>query len=194
MAKYQLLRSNLKSAWKSTIEKYYNSQLINSESALQVYFCMELMKQFEVKNVRRRIFIEPPIQAQCGSARYPDVLICNKKEIICIIELKYTPRGRPSIKKDFKTLELGLNETLSIKNERYSGPQKNTLKNYTVAADAVLCWAGIYTGECIELNSIASEKNFNNRFFEMHGLTNKKDPPKIWFNGQNGRGKCPTAR
>jgi hypothetical protein len=96
MNKRSLLRDNLREAWIKTIERHYNSQLINSEHALQVYFCMELLKLFEADNLQRRVFIEPNIQTSCGKTRFPDVVICNGQKVIGIVELKYTPRGRPN--------------------------------------------------------------------------------------------------
>ena len=184
MNKRHLLRGNLEAAWIRTIEAYYNSQLINSEHALQVYLCMELLKQFEAANLQRRIFIEPNMQTSCGKNRFPDVVICNSRKIIGVVELKYTPRGRPSIEKDLETLSFITNESFEIKNERYHGPGKNQLKNYTVADDAIMCWAGIYTEGLIDLSSIAKEQKFENRFLQMHGLTSDSCScgPEIWIN------------
>lgn len=182
MQKRNLLKSHLKTAWIKTIQLYYEGQLINSEHALQVYFCMELLRQFENSQLTRRIFIEPNIVTNCGKNRFPDVVICNSQKVIGIVELKYTPRGKPGIAKDLETLGFGANESLEIVNKRYHGPKKDDLKNYTVATDAVLCWAGIYKGERIDLKSIATEQRFQDRFLQMHGVTNKNDSPKIWIN------------
>ena len=182
MNKRNLLRKNLETAWINTIQLYYNSQLINSEHALQVYFCMELLKQFEVDKLQRRVFIEPNIQTNCGKTRFPDVVICNSQKVIGIVELKYTPRGRPSTAKDLETLSLTTNEPFEIKNDRYHGPQKNLLKNYTVADDAIMCWAGIYSDDRIDLTSIAKEKQFEGRFLQLHGLTHEGKDPAIWIN------------
>ncbi len=141
MNKRSLLRDNLRQAWIKTIEHHYNSQLISSEHALQVYFCMELLKQFEAGNLQRRVFIEPNIQTSCGKTRFPDVVICNSQKVIGIVELKYTPRGRPNTEKDLETLSLTTSESFEISNERYQGPQKNPRKIYSIADDAIMCWA-----------------------------------------------------
>ncbi|WP_108371315.1 hypothetical protein [Limnohabitans sp. T6-5] len=189
MNKRNLLRCNLEATWTNTIQLYYNSQLINSEHSLQVYFCMELLKQFQSKNLQRRIFIEPNIQTSCG-IRFPDVVICNSQEIICIVELKYAPRGRPSIGKDLETLSFSTSEPFEIKNERYHGPSREDLKKYTVADDAIICWAGIYTGERINLTSIPKEQKFEDRFLQMDGLTNQDDDPEIWINERRILAEC----
>lgn len=182
MNKRSLLRENLREAWIKTIERHYNSQLINSEHALQVYFCMELLKQFEAGNLQRRIFIEPNMQTSCSQTRFPDVVICNSQKIIGIVELKYTPRGRPNTAKDLETLSLTTSESFEIKNERYHGPKNKLLKNFSVANDAIMCWAAIYTGERIDLTASAKERKFGDRFLQLHGLTNSKAHPEIWIN------------
>lgn len=182
MNKRNVLRSNLETAWKRTIDLHYSSQMINSEHALQVYFCLELLKLFDVEKLQRRIFIEPNIQTNCGQTRFPDVVICNSQKIIGIVELKYTPRGRPNTQKDLETLSLTTFESFEIKNERYHGPAKNWLKNYTLAADAIMCWASIYTGERIDLTAVAKERNFEDRFLQLHGLTSSEAHPEIWIN------------
>lgn len=182
MNKRSLLRENLREAWIKTIERHYNSQLINSEHALQVYFCMELLKQFEAGNLQRRIFIEPNMQTSCSQTRFPDVVICNSQKIIGIVELKYTPRGRPNTAKDLETLSLTTSESFEIKNERYHGPENKLLKNFSMANDAIMCWAAIYTGERIDLTASAKERKFGDRFLQLHGLTNSEAHPEIWIN------------
>lgn len=190
MNKRNLLRTNLEAAWRNTIEDHYNSQLINSEHGLQVYFCMELLKLFKAVNLQRRVFIEPNIQTSCGQSRFPDVVICNSQKIIGIVELKYTPRGRPNTEKDLETLSLTTSESFEIKNERYHGPSREDLKKYTVADDAIMCWAGIYTGERINLRSIPTEQKFEDRFLQMDGLTKEKADPEIWINERRILAEC----
>ena len=184
MNKRSLLRDNLREAWIKTIERHYNSQLINSEHALQVYFCMELLKLFEADNLQRRVFIEPNIQTSCGKTRFPDVVICNGQKVIGIVELKYTPRGRPNTEKDLETLSMTTSESFEISNERYHGPQKNRRKNYSVADDAIMCWAGIYADDRIDLASIAKENQFGDRFLQLHGLTSEDADPEIWIDAR----------
>jgi hypothetical protein len=184
MNKRNVLRCNLETAWKRTIDLHYSSQLINSEHALQVYFCLELLRLFKAKNLQRKLFIEPNIQTNCGQTRFPDVVICNSQKVIGIVELKYTPRGRPNTEKDLETLSLITSESFEISNERYHGPQKNHRKNYSVADDAIMCWAGIYADGRIDLTSIAKENQFGDRFLQLHGLTREDADPEIWIDAR----------
>lgn len=149
MASRSKLKSQLKQAWKNTISKRYNKQLINSEAGLQAYFCAELLTQ--LKGPDRRIFIQPCLSFSNKKRRHPDVVICSSQRIIGIVELKYVPRGSPEkgLEKDLKTLQLAAEagKELTISNDRYRGKRLDDKdKKYTLAPDAVLCWAGVYTG------------------------------------------------
>ena len=97
----RLLRSHLTAAWRQTIEDSYQGQLINSERGLKVFFCAALTEAFKEDQVRRRIFVEPCLSRGAGeSKRYPDIVICNQRSVIGIVELKYRPKGRAPYQKD----------------------------------------------------------------------------------------------
>ena len=89
MSEKSTLRAQLKRAWRDTIDQY-QAQLINSEHGLQVHFCAALLSQFEASNMktRRRVFVEPSLRLSVDSVRYPDVVICDTKNVVGIIELK----------------------------------------------------------------------------------------------------------
>ncbi|MDX1946008.1 MAG: hypothetical protein SFU86_11475 [Pirellulaceae bacterium] len=147
MSNRRLLRDNLIRAWHATITRAYAGQFINSERGLQVHFCIELLKEFRRRRVSRRLFIEPTLQFVDKVMRTPDLLICNTKQIIGVVEFKYCPRARPKTGKDLKTLARIRDTTgvISIQNERYLGEGK--LRQYSVAEDAVFCWAGVYRSD-----------------------------------------------
>lgn len=137
------LRSQLKEAWGIAINQRYQSELINSERGLQFYFCEALLRIFEDSGVKRRLFIEPRLEILNGTAyRYPDVVICNTRRIIGIVEIKYAPRVRPQkgVEKDLSTLSFAAREAsrLTLSNDRYLGPNAGK-KLYPLANDAVLC-------------------------------------------------------
>ncbi len=165
MATRYKLRSQLKQAWKNTIFDRYNQQLINSEHGLQAYFCAELLNQ--LKDSKRRIFIEPLLSFS-DKRRHPDIVICNSQSIIAIIELKYLPRGRPSYKKDLETLEIAVKnkKELTISNDRFRGKRSDD-KKYTLAPDAVLCWAAVYTGKTLEIKA----PKLGAHFLQLDALT-----------------------
>jgi hypothetical protein len=92
----RLLRAHLAAAWRQTIEQPYREQLINSERGLQVFFCSALMEAFKEDGVRRRLFVEPRLSVGARETRrYPDIVICNQRSVIGVVELKYLPKGRP---------------------------------------------------------------------------------------------------
>ena len=178
MQKRYMLRRHIVSAWHKTVESAYSERLINSERSLQYYFCTNLLAEFRNDDVRRSIFVEPCFS--CPSTRKrrsPDIIVCHTKEIIGAIELKFSPRGKPSVKKDLETLHWLASSAgaISLTNERYLGPPR-LAREYTIANDAVLCWAGIYKGPQL---SIESDPDFEKRFLTLHALTSAGEIPKV---------------
>jgi hypothetical protein len=175
-----LLRSQLAIAWQKTIDLEYSEQLINSERGLQIYFCRHLLDEFKSDEVSRRLFIEPRITLpEVGVARYPDIVICHTRSIIGVVELKYLPRARADFTKDLKTLEWlsenGMDVVLS--NDRYRGVREESRK-FSLAPDAVLCWAGVYTSpeESIRL---PEARTINERVLVLQAITKSGSPPVI---------------
>ena len=163
-----LLQNQLYRAWKKTILDSYDHRLINSEGGLQVNFCLALCNEFERDRVKRYIFVEPIIisgSLQC----YPDLLICNAKSVIGVVELKYTPRGIPRTKKDLNTLShlRGSADDILVENLRYRGNQRP--RRFTLSSDAVFCWAAIYAGK--KVLALPDPENMNGHFLWLHALT-----------------------
>lgn len=142
MSKRHLIRAQICKAWDETIQNAYEKVLINSERGLQTYFCIHLMKAFEEDGVQRRIFIEPNLKIG-EKICFPDLVICNTREVIAVIELKYTPRSLPQTEKDFETLQwiAEANGDAVIANERFH--DQVAVKPYAIAPDSVLCWAAL---------------------------------------------------
>jgi len=170
------LRSDLRAAWESVISKKYDERLIDSEASLQVHFCMALLSRFCDEGRVRRIFVEPSVQVLNPSIyKKPDLLICNQRQIIGMVELKYVPRGRATYSKDLETLaHLSENRLkFEISNQRYRGP-KGLGRTFTLASDAVLCWAGVYSGSKIN-NEAFSRAESRQDFLALHALTSKEN-------------------
>ncbi len=171
MAKRNLLAQHLTAAWDETINHPYASGLINSERGLQFYFCIALLKKFSGK-VKRRLFVEPTVQVE-GELRIPDLVICNSRNVIGVVEFKYTPRGVPrEYPKDFETLALidknSAAQGLTVSNQRYRGPESPRV--YEVAPDAVYCWASIHSDECPEFDR-AKLETIGGRYLELLAIT-----------------------
>jgi len=174
MQRYKLKRHIL-SAWHTVIRDAYNIGLINSERALQHYFCIELKTELTKADWTRQIFFEPSFSDLMSGKRHcPDVVICDSKKIVAVIELKFCPRGRPETSKDMETLQWFASNcgTIELKNKRHNGPVVPS-PVYSMAEDAVLSWAGIYSGPAVRLDSPAEHSNF----LAMHALTSRDEAP-----------------
>ena len=175
-----LLRGHLTKAWHKTIEKYYLKGLINSEAGLQTFFYIELVEQFRESKVTRVVFIEPNITADGdGTPRFPDLVICNFKSMIGVVELKFTPRARPDVDKDLETLNYAARNAhrLEVRNDRFLGPELKQ-RTYPLAHDAVLCWAGVYSGSHRPL-SLTDEHDAQNHFLQLDALTSSQKNPVV---------------
>lgn len=170
-----LLRKHLAEAWKKTIDEQYSNQLINSERGLQVYFCKHLLDQFKDSNASRRLFIEPRLTIpDSKESKYPDIVICHTRRIIGVVEIKYLPRTQPFFEKDLRTLDWILHHEkhLVISNNRYRGEHSSS-KEYSLAKDAVLCWAGVYTGTKAVI-ALTENNRINQRLFALHAITSDR--------------------
>jgi len=173
MQKRSLLRRQLIAAWKQTIDTRYSNQLINSERGLQCYFCAALLQEFD--GLERRLFIEPRMTTHTLERRFPDIVIRNSKQVIGVVEIKYQPRGHAIYEKDLETLQWVAShpDGFTISNDRYLGPRDK--KKYTLAGDAVLCWAGVYKGKQEDVKSQVSAL-LHPRFLDLHALTHPNEP------------------
>lgn len=172
------LKKNFSEAWRQTILEAYPQQLINSERGLQVHFCHNLLEAFGDR--RRRLFIEPCFRSADGTVRAPDIVVCNSQRIIGVIELKYRPRGHAHYGKDLRTLEWFSSAEPHVKlaNERYRGSEEGSLKAYELADDAVLCWAGVYAGPRVDIESKA--EGLGSRFLCLHAVTEPSSLPVVF--------------
>lgn len=177
----RLLRNQLKIAWESTIRDVYDKRLINSERELQWHFCQQLKAIFDgrQRKLLRRLFIEPSVKIKGDMLRSPDVLICNSTKIIGAIEFKYTPRKKAATKKDLETLrQLKVQtEPITVTSGRYRGSTK--LKEYTLARDAVLCWAAVHAQDECPLPKVGQLK-IDLGLLCLEARTNDEDSPAIF--------------
>jgi hypothetical protein len=137
------LRRYLLTAWSECISKDYDRQRINSERSLQASFWSQLNivlpEQF-------RMFVEPKIRVKKKDrSLIPDIVICNTTRVICVVEIKYLPRGKPAYNKDIESLAMLARHrgSLCVSNSRYRGPAGDP-KEYEFH-DKLLCvWAGVH--------------------------------------------------
>lgn len=169
----------MRQAWAETIRSAYLDQVISSERALQVHFTARLMDLFWEDGVKRRVFVEPKMQLDSGARVHPDLLVCNARAIIGVVELKYQPKMRPQCKKDFATFEsLAAHGTnIEIDNGRYLGPDPGARK-FALSPDPMYVWAGVYRGPISDIPGFVSTID-PNQLLVLHAATNTDSAPSI---------------
>ena len=68
-----------------------------------------------------------------------------------------------------------------ISNERFLGIVQDE-RRYSLAADAVLCWAGVHTGSPSKRLEPLVSSRLKPRFMELHAVTGAKVDPEIVSN------------
>jgi hypothetical protein len=177
------LKNIIIDAWEGCIESDYLRQRINSERSLQASFWAQLNQRLPAT---RRIFIEPPMKVKTvnGDKKLiPDIVICNTKEVITVIELKYLPRGQPKYVKDVESLALIAQKRKQIKitNSRFRGAEADS-RNYSLSNNMLFVWASIHAQLKQEITSLYSSgyKSLANSFMQLHAETRRDDKPEIY--------------
>jgi hypothetical protein len=183
MKKRNLIKSQIIKAWEKSINIDYSNQRINSERSLQAAFWSHLNHLIS-KN--RRLFIEPcmTISTKKGKKKiYPDIVVCNTKQVISVIELKYLPRTNPKYTSDIKKLAMIAKNRriISIANVRFRGTEKDS-REYTLSKNILFVWAGIHTEQNQNNNTLYSNgyKSLENCYLQLHAETEFNSKPKIY--------------
>jgi len=188
MNERRLLKSQIIAAWHQCIAEDYRAQRINSERSLQASLWSRLNPLLS-KN--RRMFIEPYIVIRIGTGTIrviPDLVICNTKEVIGVLELKYKPRARPEYKKDIATLSIiaKYRESIAVSNQRFRG-QLIDETIYGLSKDILFVWAGVHA-----ITNLTNKNNTNSPlysagynelqgcFIELHAETSINYLPKVY--------------
>lgn len=177
----KLLSDQLTDAWENTIRKSYDKRLINTEHGLHAHFYSYLRDQFSEDSVedQRHVYFEQSFVVGERTLR-PDLVICNGRQIIGVVELKYAPRSllklvSDGVSKDIETLRAFLGkEEVNLVVERYLGPEPE-VKKYSLGKDALLCWAGVYKAPHSPFDEVDRRD-----FVDLHAVTSDKDKAKIY--------------
>ena len=177
------MQSLLVAAWKDCIENDYSNQRINSERSLQASLWAHIYKRLP-KN--RRLFIEPSFSIKHrGQNRrlIPDIVICNTREVIAVIEIKYLPRGKPKYQKDLDSLGLvsRYRSKLSISNARFFGEQQDS-KLYGFSKDVLFVWASVHKQDAPKKREsfAAGEKYLAGCYMQLHAETREGLKPDVF--------------
>jgi hypothetical protein len=184
MAIRKSLCGHLIAAWQEVATVDYVRQRINSERSLQAAFWARLNARLPSQF---RMFIEPHFFMKDANIRcIPDIVICNRRSIVVVIELKYRPRGPAAFRKDIRTLDLlaRMGDSLVLSNSRFRGPQVNG-REYCFAAKTLFAWGGFHRPP-----KGTSYKNLppitdgyvslTGRFLQLHAETRPDDCPIVY--------------
>lgn len=178
------LRSQLWQSWKMAIEEDYQKQLINSENGLQTALIVRLRSLLPEA---RRVFIEPLVFARGNEAKrwFPDLVVCNSKQVIAVVELKYQPRQFANWKLDLQKLNriAELKQDLHVANTRYLGPPVDD-REYTFASRTLFGWLGVHRPfpglKKNQVPDMADGHEFlSGCFVQLHALTSSKKDPSL---------------
>ncbi len=187
MNKRKLLRTLISDAWEECIIADYCKQRINSERSLQASLWSHISKKL---NDNRRLFIEPGIRVKIDGCRKiirPDFVITHHTMVIGVIEIKYSPRGKPNYHKDIESLAtLAENrDRIVMNNIRYRGNVSERTQ-YTLSKNVLFVWAGVHAETNInDRNKLtpdfASEyPELRGCYLELHAETRYHDDPVIF--------------
>jgi hypothetical protein len=182
MAQRSKIGNHLIEAWKRTVENEYCNGHINSERSLQAVLFANLRAVFAEHEAARRIFIEPTVQLPDRTIIRPDIVICNAREAICFLELKYAPRAKADTTKDMRSISsIARSEGISISLERYRGPKLPPM-SLGVSKTVLFAWAGIHAGSA-EPSVVWADPAFKNHFhLELHARTKDGHTPDERYN------------
>ena len=177
------LKNTIIESWNQCINNHYSMQRINSERSLQASLWTHLDENLPKA---RRMFIEPSvnIKTPASSQRvYPDIAICNTKEVIAIIELKYQPRAQPTYEKDIANLNLlsRYRNKLKLSNTRFRGTESDA-REYPFSSKMLFVWAGIH-GKLKQEQKYTycrGMRYLGKGYVELHAETDHDGPPRIY--------------
>jgi hypothetical protein len=136
------------------------------------------MQQFETAGLNRRLFVEPTVRFSPHDMRCPDLVICDSQQITGVVEFKYAPRALPDYSKDLQTLDLFVKHAgaVTLSNERFRG--EGSPQTYSLAKDAVLCWAAVYADTYVEIKPL-SLLSLEEQFLRLDAITHESAPAVI---------------
>ena len=183
MAHRSPLKNIIIESWYQCIENHYSMQRINSERSLQASLWTHLDKNLPET---RRMFIEPSVHMETvnGPKRvYPDLAICNTREVIAIIELKYQPRTQPTYKKDIASLNMlsRYRKKLKLSNTRFRGTESDA-REYPFSSNMLFVWAGIHGNlkQEQQYQYCRGMRYLRKGYVELHAETSHDESPCVY--------------
>ena len=175
------LRSQTTRAWLETVNCDYKRQRVNSEASLQAAYWSHLnaILLAELPDTRR-LFVEPSMRIRIKNSdgttkperRYPDIVVCDTKEVIGIIELKYRPKVEPNFNKDLLTFAWVAEHRneIYVSNTRYRGDPVDPVE-YKISKNLLYVWAGIHSKAKAHSAMPHINPELKRYFHELHEVT-----------------------
>ena len=182
------LRQHLIRAWRSCIRNDYSQQKINSERTLQAAFWCRLSRGLKPQ---MRLFIEPVLRLDTGRTVIPDIVVCNTRSLICIIELKYLPRVLPRTRKDIDNLcEIATlcqqGRQIEFEHRRYRG-NRSAPARYRLVSSTLHVWVGIHADGAYVGDFSEGCAALEGRYLQLQAITREAGSPEIFVNGRRLR-------
>ncbi len=181
-----LIKSQIIQAWNQSIEEDYCNRRITSEQCLQASFWSHLN---HAVSRSRRIFIAPTFSMRTkGGIRriVPDLVVCNTREVISVIEVKFCPGDHPRYKKAIENLAAIAEHRnqISVDLQQLHDKDKQ-LKNFSMSKHILFVWACVHAKN----NSVGDDLYaadydvLSNCFLELHASTQKNRKPQVSIRG-----------
>ena len=110
--------------------------------------------------------------------------MCNSREVIAIVELKYLPRTIPKYAKDVDSLDLlsQHRSELMVSNVRFHGEEQDS-REYPFSKNMLFIWAGVHRhGASDHYESYASEmKYLDGCYLQLHAETRDGQAPEVFW-------------
>jgi hypothetical protein len=112
----------------------------------------------------------------------PDLVVCNTRYVIVVIELKYTPKVGPRYRKDINSLACIARDRhiISIANARFRGSVRDS-RQYTPGRHVLFVWAGVHRPDRSDDGPYAAtHRALNGCFLELHAETDAEGDPRVF--------------
>jgi len=128
-----------------------------------------------------KISVQRPDGCEKVHIKFPDIVVCNTRQVIGVVELKYQPRARPTWRKDIGTYDWieRHRDKISVSNVRFQGVEADKHR-YALAKDVLFVWAGVHAPwphQIADENEVSPR--FRDSFLELHAETYDGSEPTV---------------
>jgi hypothetical protein len=115
---------------------------------------------------------------------YPDIVVCNSRQVIAVVELKYLPRTVPRYKKDIDNLDFIAKHrsAISISNQRFRG-HKTDDRDYELSKQILFVWAGVHAAHRDGDGHLFAEgyNQLKDCYLQLHAATHVNQDSDVYY-------------